>query len=64
MDWYPDSYFRLVDLGELVFIETDSDGQIQAYRKYDAPWVSQLLEEDRLESEELETEWWDPEQAA
>jgi hypothetical protein len=51
-DWCPDSSFRLVELADLIFIETNNDKLVKV--QYDAPYIRQLLEEDQLETEELE----------
>ena len=63
-EWRPDRHYRVVELRDLIFIETNSDELIRLYRRYDALYIGQIVEEGRLEAEELETEWWESGQAA
>ena len=63
-EWRADRHYRVVELGDTIFIETNSDELRRLYMQYDALYVKQIVEEGWLEAEELETEWWEPKQAA
>jgi len=50
---------RIVQIGDLMYLETDSSEVLQNYTKFEAPFVRFLLE-----TEELDSDWWDAEEAA
>ena len=64
LEWKVGRCFRVVEVDGSIFVEADSDELVRLYAKNEAPFVRPLLEEDRLETEELETEWWNTKEAA
>ena len=54
--------FRIVTIGDLIYLETNSAELLDLFKRYEAPYIEYLIKDEILRADELEI--WDPKQAA